>query len=296
MSTVPAVSHPHTTAPRAPVRALWWRVTREVRRNRLRGASAVVVVLVLLTALAAPRLAPNDPTQMNFGHFLEPPSWTHPLGTDDAGRDILSRVIYGARVSMTIGVLAVGLGAAGGVSLGLAAGYHGGAADAATVWLTDVLLSFPGILLALLIAIVLGAGLTPVIVAIGIASVPSFARLTRASVLSVRGREYVEASRAIGASDLRIIMRHVLLNSIGPILVYATLVLGRAILTAAALSFLGVGVPPPTPDWGAMVAEGENDVRTAPHVALFPGIAIAITVLAFNVLGDALRDALDPKT
>lgn len=258
--------------------------------------AALAVLVVLLMAALAPWIAPQNPARMSFGHFLEPPSPRHLLGTDEAGRDIFSRVVYGARVSITVGVLSVALGAAIGVTLGLFAGYYRGSLDSLVVWFVDVLLAFPGILLALLIAAALGAGLRPIIIAIGVFAVPTFARLTRGSALSARQREYVEAARAAGASDPHILIKHILLNSFGPILVYATLFIGRAILTEASLSFLGIGVPPPTPAWGSMVSAGQNYMRGAPHVVLFPGIAIVITVLAFNVVGDAVRDALDPKT
>jgi len=272
------------------------RLARQIRKNGVRSTAAGVVLLVLLTAVLAPYLAPDNPVQMSFGHFLEPPSLHHVLGTDEAGRDILSRIVYGARISITIGVLAAGLGAVAGVTMGLVAGYYGGPLDSGAVWLIDVLLSFPGILLAVLIAVILGAGLVSIVAAIGIWSVPAFARLARGSALGARRREYVEAGRAAGASDVRILVRHILPNSVGPILVYATIVVGRAILTAAALSFIGIGVPPPTPEWGAMVSTGQLYMRSAPHVVIFPGCAIVVTVLAFNLLGDAVKDALDPPS
>jgi len=269
----------------------WW---RRLASNRLSAVAAVIVAVVVATAAFAPYLAPADPTHMNFGQFLEPPSAQHIFGTDEAGRDVLSRVIYGARVSISVGILATGFGAVLGVTMGLCAGYYGGPFDAAVAWLIDVLLSFPGILLAVLIAAVLGAGLVSIIIAIGTASIPTFARLARSSALAVRQREYVEAGRAAGAGDLRILLRHILRNSFGPILVYATIVVGRAILTSAALSYIGIGVPPPTPEWGAMVSAGQTSMRVAPHAVLFPGIAIVVTVLGFNLLGDSLKDAIDP--
>ena len=271
-------------------------VMRQVRRSPVRCAAVMVVLGLVIAALFAPVVATQTPTRMDFEAVLQRPNARHIFGTDDAGRDIFSRVVYGARVSTTVGVLAVALGATVGVSLGLVAGYYGRVWDTIAVWTVDTLLAFPGILLALLIATILGAGLGSIVVAIGIFSIPTFARLTRGSVLTAKRREYVEAARAAGARDNHIIIRHVLLNSVGPIVVFATLVIGRAILTEAALSFLGVGVPPPTPAWGAMVSAGQNYVRTAPYVVIFPGVAILVTVLAFNILGDALRDALDPKT
>ncbi len=272
------------------------RLATQFKKNRLSALAAIIVLGLISVAVFAPEIATHDPTRMNFQRFLEPPGTEHLLGTDEAGRDIFSRIVFGARISIVVGVLAVGLGAAVGVTIGLFAGYYGGTFDAVVMRLIDIMLSFPGILLAMLIAAILGAGLFPVIIAVAIWSVPTFSRLTRGSALSVKQREFVEAARAAGASDLRIVFRHVLLNSFGPILVYATLLIGSAILTAAALSFLGVGVPPPTPEWGAMISSGRNHMRAAPHVVIFPGTAIFLTVLAFNILGDALRDVLDPKT
>jgi peptide/nickel transport system permease protein len=295
-TTPGAASQARGGAPSAGDHSAIRRVARQLRKTPVRILAALVVLVVLLMAAFAAQIAAQDPTRMRFGHFLEPPGPQHILGTDEAGRDVFSRVVHGARVSIIVGVLSVALGAVIGVSLGLLAGYYRGSLDAFVVWLIDVLLAFPGILLALLIAAALGAGLGPIVIAIGVFSVPTFARLTRGSALSARQREYVEAARAAGASDPRILVKHVLLNSFGPILVYATLVIGRAILTEASLSFLGIGVPPPTPAWGSMVSAGQNYMRGAPHVVLFPGIAIVVTVLAFNILGDALRDALDPKT
>lgn len=247
-------------------------------------------------AILAPWIATHDPIYQDFRRILEPPSREHWLGTDELGRDVFSRIVYGARISFTVGVAAVALGAAVGVAIGLFAGFYGGRFDSIAMRAIDVLLAFPGILLAILVAAVLGSGLLPVILAVAIYSVPTFARLTRGAALAVSQREYVEAARAAGARDPRILIRHVLANCFGPILVYATLLMGSAILTAASLSFLGVGVPPPTPEWGAMISTGRNYMRQAPHVVVAPGMAIFVTVLAFNVLGDALRDALDPRT
>ncbi len=266
-----------------------------LRRSRLSGPAMAIVLALFATALLAPRLATHSPTRQDFRAVLHPPSAEHWFGTDELGRDVYSRVVYGARISVTVAVLAVGLGAFVGVLLGLIAGYSGGAADNVLMRIIDVLLAFPGILLAILIAAILGSGVFPVILAVATYSVPTFARVMRSSVLSVKHRDYVEGAKSAGASDLRVITRHVLLNSFGPVLVYATLLMGTAILTAAALSFLGVGVAPPTPEWGAMISAGRIVMRDAPHVVLFPGIAIFLTVLGFNALGDALRDALDPR-
>jgi peptide/nickel transport system permease protein len=265
------------------------------RRSRLAAPAAVFVLLLFGAAAFAPSLATHSPTRQSFRTVLQPPSAEHWFGTDELGRDVYSRVVHGARISVTVAVLAVGLGTLVGVLIGLAAGYFGGVVDDVSMRLIDVLLAFPGILLAILIAGILGSGLLPVVLAVAVYSVPTFARVMRSSVLSIKEREYVEGARAAGASDLRIILRHILVNAFGPVLVYATLLMGTAILTAAALSFLGVGVAPPTPEWGAMISAGRAVMRDGAHVVLYPGIAIFLTVLSFNVLGDALRDALDPK-
>jgi len=274
---------------------LWRALKRTLRKSKLTAVSGVLVVLILTVALFAPQLAPKDPLRANFRTILEAPTAEHPFGTDEVGRDILSRVIFGARISISIGLLALVVGLVIGVSIGLFTGYFGGAVDFVGMRFIDVLLSFPGILLAILISATFGAGLFPVILAIGLYSVPTFSRITRGSVLVVKEMGYVEAARAIGASTPRILVRHILMNVFGPILVYSTLRMGSAVLTTAFLSFLGVGVAPPTPEWGLMVNTARNFMREAPHVILFPGLAIFVTVLVFNLLGDGLRDLFDVK-
>lgn len=264
-------------------------------RSRLAAPAAVVVVLLVSVAVFAPQLSQHSPNRQNFRDVLQAPSAQYWFGTDELGRDVFSRVLHGARISITVALLSVGLGALAGIGLGLASGYIGGLVDDIIMRVIDVLLAFPGILLAVLIAAILGSGMFPVILAVAIYSVPTFARVMRSSVLSVKHREYVEGARAAGAGQGRLVLRHVLVNAIGPSLVYATLLMGTAILTAAALSFLGVGVAPPTPEWGAMISTGRTVMREAPHVVLFPGAAIFLTVLSFNALGDALRDTLDPR-
>jgi len=283
------------TSPRPQERRLITKLRSQARGNGLSVLAGFFVVLLFSTAAFAPVIATHAPTRQNFGSVLQPPSAEHRLGTDELGRDVFSRIVHGARISVMIGIMAVGLGALIGISLGLLAGFYGGVVDNVIMRFIDVLLAFPGILLAILIAAVLGAGLVPVILAVAIFSVPTFARLMRGSVLSVKQRDYVEAARAAGASDGRILGSHILVNCFGPVLVYATLLMGDAILTAAALSFLGVGVAPPTPEWGAMISTARSYMRSAPHVVLVPGVAIFLTVLAFNILGDALRDVFDPK-
>lgn len=268
---------------------------RRFFRNSLTVPALLVLLALLVAALFAPQLATHQPNRQDFVAMLQPPSAAHWLGTDELGRDIFSRVLFGARISVTVALLAVGLGSLVGVAVGLVAGFYGGTIDNLLMRVIDVLLAFPGILLALLIASTMGAGLTSIVVAVAAYSVPTFARIMRGSVLAVKSREFVEAARAAGSGTHRILLQHILLNSFTPVLVYATLLMGSAILTAAALSFLGVGIRPPTAEWGAMISAGRSFMRRAPHIILGPGVAIFSTVLAFNILGDALRDTLDPK-
>ncbi|HYG56681.1 MAG TPA: ABC transporter permease subunit [Symbiobacteriaceae bacterium] len=276
-------------------RSLWQMVFRQIRRSRTRTAAAIFVVLVLAAAILAPLLSTHDPLTGDFKAVLAGPSARYWFGTDEVGRDIYTRIIWGARYSVAMGTLSVLLGGFLGVTLGLISGYFGGMLDLVVMRFIDLLLAFPGMLLAILIAGVLGAGFMPVVVAIAVWSVPTFARLTRGSTLTLKKREFVEAARSAGARDSRILVRHVLLNCFGPLAVYATLLLGDAILTAASLSFLGVGVAPPAPEWGAMISMSKAFMKAHPHVIIAPGLAVFLTVLAFNILGDALRDALDPK-
>jgi len=274
---------------------LWRSIRRTLRKSKLTAVSIVLVVAIFVIALFAPQIATHHPTKGNFRAMLAPPSAEHLFGTDELGRDIFSRVVYGTRISISIGLLALLVGLLIGVTIGLLTGYYGGLIDLIGMRFIDVLLSFPGILLAILISSTFGAGLFPVIFAIGLYSVPTFSRITRGSVLAVKETGFVEAARAIGAGTLRILFRHILVNIFGPILVYSTLRMGSAVLTTAFLSFLGVGVAPPTPEWGLMVNSARNFMREAPHVILFPGMAIFVTVLVFNLLGDGLRDLFDVK-
>jgi peptide/nickel transport system permease protein len=264
-------------------------------RNRLALWGLWVVTGVVLAAVLAPALAPADPTKTDFGALLQPPSRAHLLGTDDLGRDILSRVIYGARTSLLAGVIAVGLAVAVGVPLGLLSGYFRGRLDNVLMRVTDALLSFPLLVLALAIAAVLGAGLTKAMLAVGIVFTPGFIRLARAQVLSEREKVYVEAARALGASDRRIVWRHILPNSLSPVLVQASLAMAAAITAEATLSFLGLGTQPPTPSWGSMLNIAQAYLTRAPWMALWPGLAIFVTVLALNLVGDGLREVLDPR-
>lgn len=270
-------------------------VWRRLRRHRTAVAGLVVLASLVFLAVAAPVLFPEDPTEPRFERVLRPPSWEHPLGTDNLGRDLFARIAYGGRVSFLIGVLAVSVSAAAGVPVGLLSGYYGGRFDLLVQRLVDLLLAFPGFLLALTLVAVLGVGVANVVVAVGLASAPVYVRLVRGVALSVRNQAFVEAARALGASDRRILFRHVLPNCTAPVIVQSTLQLGTAILTAAGLGFLGLGVKPPTPEWGTMLGEGQTYLFSSWYMATFPGLAIFLTVLAFNLLGDGLRDALDPR-
>jgi peptide/nickel transport system permease protein len=263
-------------------------------RNRAAVAGLAVLSLFFVLALAAPLATPYDPEQNQLEQRLGDPTPAHPLGTDHLGRDVLARLVYGARFSMLIGFAAVGLGLAIGVPLGAVSGFYGGWIDLIIQRVIDVLLSFPGFLLALSLVAVLGVGLENVIVAVGLGVVPAFVRLVRASALAIRYQPYVDAARGYGASGLLIILRHVLPNAMPPVVIQATLGLGSTLLTAAGLGFLGLGVQQPRPEWGAMLGEGRQFIFSNPNLATFPGIAIFLTVLGFNLAGDGLRDALDP--
>lgn len=257
---------------------------------------AVIVFCFVLLAILAPWLAPADPTRGSIVARLEAPSAEHWLGTDGLGRDLLSRILYGARLSALIGALSVVVSGGIGTLLGALAGYFEGWVDTFVGRTVDTLLAFPGILLAILILAILGPGLNSVILAVGIFGIPTYARVVRATVLSVKRFDYVEAAAALGATHAVILFRHVLRNSWAPIIVLTSLNFGTAVLTASALSFLGVGVQPPSPEWGAIIAEGRQYIRVAPHVTTITGLFIFVTVLGFNLLGDGLRDATDPRT
>ena len=263
--------------------------------NKLMLISFFVAICIVVLTVFAPYIAPYDPLEPNYTAILEGPSSQHFFGTDDLGRDIFSRILYGGRISLIVSLSSVILGMILGVGIGFFAGYLGGKVDFWSQRLIDFLLSFPGILLAIFVSVVIGTGLFPVILAISIWSVPTFCRITRGMVMSTVQKEYVLAAKASGGGMFRIMFRHILRNIMGPILVYATLRLGSAILTTAYLSFLGVGVSPPTPEWGLLVAEGQKYIQDAMHVIFFPGMAIFITVLVFNILGDGLRDLFDVR-
>jgi len=269
-------------------------VVRQFSRNRMAVAGLVIVLLVAFTAVLAPLLAPADPAVQQLDDKRMPPNSDYLLGADEFGRDILSRIIYGSRVALFVALVAVAIAMALGVSIGLVAGYTGGWLDSVIMRVADVMLAFPYLLLAIALVAALGAGIENTTLAVGIWATPSFVRVTRSQVLGIKHREFVTAARATGVPTLRLVLRYVLPNAIPPIIVFATLYMANAILLEAALSFLGLGVQPPQPSWGLMVADGRDYLRVAPHIATFPGIAIMIAVLGFNLMGDGLRDALDP--
>lgn len=268
---------------------------RRLFRRRLVIFGAVLVVGFFLVSLVAPLLAPEGYDEQDLLRRLQPPSSDHPMGTDMLGRDLLARIVWGARISLMVGFLAMSFGFVFGSLLGLFSGMYGGIVDRAIMGAMDILLAFPGILLALAVVAALGPGLYQVMIAVGVNQIPSFARLVRGSVLSVRKHEYVEAARAVGASDPRIMLRHVAPQVIAPVIVLASLDVGTAILASAGLSFLGLGAQPPLPDWGGMINQGRAFLRSAWWVGVFPGLAIMLAVLGFNLVGDGLRDALDPR-
>ncbi len=264
-------------------------------QSPLTVAGLVLLLFFALSALLAPLLAPMDPIDQILSLRLEPPSPGHWLGMDQLGRDVLSRLLYGARISLVVGLTVVGSAGIFGTLVGLVAGYASGIGDEILMRLTDIFFAFPPLILAMAIAGALGPNLNNAIVAIAVVTWPVYARLVRAQVLSLREREFIIAARSVGASPLRILLRHLLPNSLAPILVQASFDMGGAILAAAGLSFIGFGARPPTPEWGVMISEGSKFFSTQPWLSFFPGLAILLTVTAFNLIGDGLRDAFDPR-
>lgn len=274
----------------------WAEFWRKFRRQRLAVVAGGFVLLLVIAAIASPWIVPFDPENyFDYDALNQGPSWQHWFGVDALGRDIFSRVLAGARISLAAGFVSVAIGAVIGTGFGLLAGYYEGWWDRVTMRVADVLFAFPGILLAIAIVALLGNGMVNVVLAVAVFSVPAFARLVRGNTLALKHQTYVEAERSIGASDAIILLRHILPGTMSSVIVYLTLRIGTSIITAASLSFLGLGAQPPTPEWGAMLNEARADMVTSPHVAIFPSLAIFLTVLAFNLLGDGLRDALDPK-
>ena len=270
-------------------------VIRQLCRNRAAILGLALIIIEIIVALAAPWVAPYDPLDQSMREALQPPSRQHLLGTDDLGRDLLSRIIYGSRISLRIGLIAAGIAGIAGVFLGTMSGFHGGWLDEVVMRLIDILLAFPGMLLALTIIAVLGPGLFNVMIAVGIGSIPSFTRVARGQTLAVKEEDYVLGARVVGCSDARIIFRYIVPNVLPTVIVLTTLRVATAILTAAGLSFLGLGAQPPTPEWGAILSAARIYLRQAWWFTTFPGLAIMITVLSINLFGDGLRDALDPK-
>lgn len=275
-----------------PLRETWHRL----QRNRAAIAGLIIIGLFILTAVFAPVLAPHDPLEQTIDVRKSAPGTPgYVLGTDELGRDMLSRIIYGARLSMTIGVISVGIAMTGGVALGVVSGYKGGLFDRILQRIVDVMLAFPYVLLTIVIVAVLGPSLTNAMVAIGVSQMPRYVRLVRASVLAEKETDYVLAERSLGASDLELMFGSILPNSLAPVIVQATLGVGEAILSSAALSFLGLGAQPPTPEWGLMIASSREFVTSAWWIVTLPGLATLLAVLGFNLFGDGLRDVLDPR-
>lgn len=285
------------TSPAAPtVRSPWSEFWRKFKKQRLALASLVFIAVLVLVAIASRWIAPFDAENFfDYDRINQLPSGTHWFGVDALGRDIFSRIIVGSRISLATGFSSVAIGSLTGTALGLIAGYYEGWADRAIMRVCDVLFAFPGILLAIGIVAILGGGIVNVVMAVAIFSIPTSARLVRGSTLSLKHLTYIEAIRSVGASDWVILLRHILPGTVPVIVVYTTMRIGTSIITAASLSFLGMGAQPPTPEWGAMLNEARTDMVNAPHLAIIPSLAIFLTVLAFNLLGDGLRDALDPK-
>lgn len=289
------VGSPAQLGQQTKARSQWSMAWSQLRRSRSALAGGTVAILLVLIAVLSPWISPYDPIATAPADRLLSPSLDHPFGTDKFGRDIFSRVISGTPNSLKMGLLAIAIGATIGTILGLVAGYYRGPVSVGILMLTDAMLAFPSILLALSIVAALGPGLNNTMIAVGVSWIPGFVRITRASVLSTKENVYVEAARVLGAKDRRIILRHIMPNILAPVIVLCTLGVAGAILIGASLSFLGLGAQPPTPEWGAILNDGRSILRLAPWVATFPGIAIMITVLAMNLLGDGLRDALDPR-
>jgi glutathione transport system permease protein len=286
-----SVSTVATARIHSPLAEFW----RRLQRKHVALAAGVILLLIILAAIAAPLIAPYDPATPDYNNVLAGPSLTHLFGTDSYGRDILSRVIWGGRISLSVGFISVIVGGVVGVTLGLLSGFLGGWVDSLIMRGADVLFAFPGLLLALAVVAVLGPGISNVIWATAVFGVPAFARLVRGDTLALKQAVYVQAARSIGVSRLKLVMVHILPGTLPGVIVNASLRLGNNILTAASLSFLGLGAQPPSPEWGAMLADGRSYLGVADWLTLFPGLAIFATVLAFNVLGDGLRDALDQR-
>jgi len=273
----------------------WQMMIKRFKKNKRALIGLYITALFVLLAIFSPWICPYDPFEYNMEALLQAPSLSHPFGTDQFGRDVLSRIIEGSRISLMMGIVGVGISIIIGVSLGTIAGYFGGLADTLIMRIMDILMAFPGFLLALAIISILGPSMVNVMIAIGIFSIPVFARIMRSSVIAIKHKEFIEATKSLGGSNFLIIIKHVIPNCIAPIIVLSSMRIATAILSAAGLSFLGLGAQPPSPEWGAMLSEGREYMRSAPHLSTVPGLIIMLVVLGFNMLGDGLRDALDPQ-
>lgn len=274
---------------------LFAEIVRGLRRNKASMAGLIIITGFVLAGIFAPLISPYNSEIGDLSEALQTPSRHHLLGTDPLGRDILTRILYGGRISLTVGILSVSIGAAIGVSIGAISGYYSGKVDFVIQRFIDIMLAFPGFLLALTLVAILGIGLRNVIIAVGISSIPTYVRLVRGTTLSIRERDYIEAARALNLPVRNILSRHIILNVLPPIIVQSTLQLGQAITIAAGLGFLGLGVPPPTPEWGADLGNGRAYLFSYPHITTFPGLAIFLAVLSFNLIGDGLRESVDPR-
>ena len=290
-TSLPVQDEQVITKKRSQLKEVW----RRFCRNKQAMIGLAMLLLLIFAAVFANVIAPYDPVEQNLLIRLQGPSAAHWFGTDELGRDIFSRILYGARISLTVGLIAVSISCVAGCALGAIAGYYGGILDTVIMRISDIMMAIPSILLNISIVAALGTGLQNVMIAIGISSVPAYCRIIRASLLSLKNQEFVDASRVAGSTDFYIIMHHIIPNSLAPLIVQATLKIGGAILSCASMSFIGLGIVPPTPEWGAMLSTGRDFLRDAPHLTAFPGLAIMFAVFSMNLIGDGLRDALDPK-
>lgn len=275
--------------------SLWRDAAKRFCKNKTAVVALVILFIMIIAAIFAGVLTPYGPYESDLANVKATPSWAHPLGCDENGRDILTRILYGARISLSVGVITVLISTAAGSIIGVVSAYYGGVVDAVLSRLMEMIQSFPSILLAIIFMSVFGRGIENAIIAIAVVSIPGPARIIRSSVLSAKENDYVTAANAIGCTDLRIMFKHILPNILAPIIVNATMSVSGSILSLASLGFLGLGVQPPTAEWGYMLSSGRNFIFSASHIITFPGLAIAVTVLSFNLLGDGLRDALDPR-
>lgn len=290
-TSLPVQDEQVVTKKRSQLKEVW----RRFCRNKQAMIGLAMLLLLIFAAVFANIIAPYDPVEQNLLIRLQGPSAAHWFGTDELGRDIFSRILYGARISLTVGLIAVSISCVAGCALGAIAGYYGGILDTVIMRISDIMMAIPSILLNISIVAALGTGLQNVMIAIGISSVPAYCRIMRASLLSLKNQEFVDASRVAGSTDFYIIMHHIIPNSLAPLIVQATLKIGGAILSCASMSFIGLGIVPPTPEWGAMLSTGRDFLRDAPYLTAFPGLAIMFAVFSMNLIGDGLRDALDPK-